>query len=115
MRKYIGETMKALLVMMTIVGSFSLFAYEIKVSKMIKEPLMDRRWNLKSSLETRLVLDCQSFLQGLTLGEKESEEFYMMDSQDCENLAGRMKNSLSKRENHCLDLEDDLRADYSCH
>ena len=90
------------------------FAAEIKVKKMTKDGELERSFILKTNLEEKVVLDCQSFIQGLRIGEFEEATTFMLDQEDCDSLQARVKGSLRKLQNHCIDVEDDIRADYSC-
>jgi hypothetical protein len=90
------------------------FAAEIKVKKMTKDGELERSFILKTNLKEKVVLDCQSFIQGLRVGEYEEATTFMLDPEECDNLQARLKGSLRKLQNHCIDVEDDIRADYSC-
>ncbi len=93
---------------------FDVHAVEVKVKKMTAERGFHYKFNLKTSLSDKVVLDCQSFIQGLTIGEKGSEVLYLLGPYECEALQNRIKGSLSKFQKHCLDLDDEIRSDYSC-
>ena len=85
-------------------------ALDIKVSSLKNSPNMDRSFILKTNLTEKVVLDCQSFIQGLTIGD----DLIMMDPQGCEDLYFRIKGSLKKWQKHCLDVEYEVRADFTC-
>ena len=90
-------------------------AFEIKIHKMTSLSGMDRSFRLHTvSVPEQVVLDCQSFVQGVTIGKGESSTFYFLDPQDCEDLYDRTFQSLKKRQKHCLDVDDVLRSDYTC-
>jgi hypothetical protein len=94
---------------------FDAGASEIKVSKMTTVSGMNYKFQLKTSLQEKVILDCQSFVQGLTIGEGSSPSFFLIEPEDCEAITERMQSSLKKHEMHCLDVEDTIRSDYTCH
>lgn len=100
--------------LLLILISFSLYAEEIRVKKMSRDGELERSYVLRTNLPQKVVLDCQSFIQGLRVGEFEEAYTFLLDPQECEALQGRMKSSLRKFQNHCIDVEDDIRADYTC-
>lgn len=101
--------MKTLLLSLSIL-SFSIHAEELKVSNMKNTPGMDRSFVLKTKLPQKVVLDCQSFIQGLSIGE----QLYMMDASHCESVAKNMMDSFKSSRSHCIDVEDEVRSDYTC-
>lgn len=106
--------MKALIVALFAFCMTQAFAVEIKVSRMTSFNGMERSFILKSNMKERVVLDCQSFLQGLTMGENESSSFIMMSAEDCQVLYTRIRGSLRSFQKHCIDAEDSIRSDYTC-
>lgn len=104
--------MKVLFLMLTL--SLCVNAEEIKVKKIRKDGEMQRSFVLKTNLKEKVVLDCQSFVQGLRIGERESALTFLLDPWECEELYKRVRGSLKKFQNHCIDVEDDIRADYTC-
>lgn len=97
-----------------LVLSFSSFAAEIKVKKMLKDGDLDRSFVLRTNLPEKVVLDCQSFIQGLRIGEYESAQTYMLNPEDCEGLQDRVRASLRKFKNHCIQVEEDILSDDTC-
>lgn len=100
-----------------LVLAFTLFqaiAGEIRVKKMIQDGELDRSYVLKTNLAEKVVIDCQSFIQGLRIGEFENALTYMLDPDECEGLQNRVRGSLRKLQNHCIDVDQDIRADYTC-
>ncbi|WP_408096935.1 hypothetical protein ACJVC5_18015 [Peredibacter sp. HCB2-198] len=89
-------------------------AGEIRVKKMVKDGELERSFILQTNLQEKVVIDCQSFIQGLRIGEYENAFFYMMDPNECESLQGRIRGSLRKLQQHCIDVDQDIRADYAC-
>jgi hypothetical protein len=89
-------------------------AHEIKISKMINDGVMERSFILKTNLTEKVVIDCQSFIMGLRIGENENASFHLLDPDECENLQRRMRLSLKKKMFHCIDITDGIRFDRSC-
>lgn len=89
-------------------------AEEVKVSSMKVVEGMDRSFSLKTNLNEKVILDCQSFIQGLTFGENGSSSLYMMDAHECENLYSNMRESFKKRQKHCIEIDSEFRSDYVC-
>lgn len=90
------------------------FAEEIRVKRMTRDLNLERSFNLTTNLPDVVVIDCQSFIQGLRIGEKENAVMFMLDPYECESLQDRMRKSLRRLQNHCIDIDEDIRADYSC-
>jgi hypothetical protein len=95
--------------------SLSISAFELRVKKMLKDGDLDRSFVLATQIEEKVVLDCQSFVQGLRIGEYESAVFFLMDPFACEDLQSRIKSSNRRFQKHCIDIVEDIRADYTCH
>lgn len=89
-------------------------AVEIRVKKMVKDGELERSYILKTNQPEKIVLDCQSFIQGLRVGEFENAYTFMMDPEECDGLQARVRSSLRKFQNHCIDVEGEIRADYTC-
>lgn len=106
--------MKIMTGLMLLVSLLSVQAGEIRVQKMLKDGDLERSFVLKTNLKEKVVIDCQSFIQGLRLGEYERAFTYMMDSEECDSLQNRIRLSLRKFSNHCIDVDQDIRADYTC-
>ena len=107
--------MKAIIGLILVLGILELHAAEIRVTKMMKDGDLDRSFVLKTNLKEKVVIDCQSFIQGLRIGENAEAHTFMLDEQDCDGLQARVKASVQKKREHCIDVEDDIRADYVCH
>lgn len=101
----------ALLVLML---SFPLMADVLKVSSMKGEPQMDRSFFLRTQLSDKVLLDCQSFLQGIYIGPRNGGHFFMMEPDECEGLYHRINGSLKKWKKHCIQIEDAVTSDESC-
>lgn len=94
--------------------SFPSFADVVKVSSMKGEPYMERSFFLKTQLQDKVLLDCQSFLQGITIGPRDGGAFFMMEPDECEGLYLRIRGSLRKFKKHCIDIEDYVQSDETC-
>jgi hypothetical protein len=91
------------------------YGYEVQISKMNPTANMDNHFSLESNLDQQIILDCQSFIQGLTLGLTPEEKFYFLEPYECEDLSMRISGSLRQLKKHCLDVDDIIRSDYTCH
>ncbi len=94
--------------------SFPLMADVLTVSSMKSEPQMDRSFFLKTQLEDKVLLDCQSFLQGIYIGPRNGGAFFMMEPDECADLYTRIRASHRKFKKHCIDIEDAVKSDESC-
>lgn len=90
------------------------FGFELRVSDMVTEVGMNQSFELSTNHAKPVTLDCQSFLQGLYLGPRESTEIILLDAWECEEIHHRIDRSLKDRQNHCLDVDDFIRSDYRC-
>jgi hypothetical protein len=106
--------MKYIIGLVLLVTFVELHAAEIRVKKMTKDGDLDRSFVLKTNLTEKVVIDCQSFIQGLRVGEFEQAHTFMLDEADCDGLQSRIRSSVQKKREHCIDVEEDIRADYSC-
>lgn len=107
--------MKQILILVLSCASFSLLGSEIRVQKMQREEGMERSFLLHTNISEFVVLDCQSFIQGLRIGEQENAHTFLLDPFECENLHKRIKSSLRRLQHHCIDVEDDIRSDRTCY
>lgn len=92
----------------------SAFGFELRVSGMSLEPEMQQSFELQTNHSKPVTLDCQSFLQGLYLGPRNSTVLIMLEAWECEELFHRIDDSLQGEHAHCLDVEGVIRSDYSC-
>jgi hypothetical protein len=106
--------MKLFFGMIVLLSYLDIQAGEIRVKKMIKDGELDRSFVLKTNLTEKVVIDCQSFIQGLRVGEYEAALTYMLDPEECDGLQTRVRSSLRKFRHHCIDVDQDIRADYTC-
>ena len=106
--------MKTIVTFFIISFSLSSWAEEIRVSKMSKDGELERSFVLKTNLKEKVVIDCQSFIQGLRIGEFEAAFTYLLEPEECEGLQNRIRTSLKRFQKHCIDVQDDIRSDRSC-
>jgi len=107
--------MKLFFVTGILMMSLSLFGLEVRVLDMKKEQGMDRSFLLKTNVPQVVRLDCQSFIQGLRLGEGSLAQVFLLDPYECESLYLRMRDTLRGGEEHCLEVEDTIRWDRICY
>ena len=88
------------------------FSFEIKVTSMTQDGDLERSMVLVSTFPGRVVLDCQSFVQGLNLGR---DQLILLEPEECEDLQNRIYSSLVQSVSHCLEVDDELRNDSPCH
>jgi len=106
--------MKYLLATFVLAFLFDGNAAEIKVRRMQRDRDLERSHVLVTNIKEKVALDCQSFIQGLRIGEFEQAYTFLLESQDCEDLTLRIKSSLKKFRSHCIDVQDDIRSDRVC-
>lgn len=94
--------------------SFPLMADVLTVSGMKNEPGMHQSFLLKTQLEEKVLLDCQSFMNGIYIGPRDSGLFFMLDSSECQSLYNNIRGSLKKFKKHCIDIEDAVNSDEAC-
>lgn len=91
-------------------------AFEVKVSRMKKVSGYTQRYDLKNSLNEKVFLDCQSFVQGLEFGAP-GENVVMLAEWECDELIVDMKASHSQFKKHCLEIDPEnsvLESHGSC-
>jgi len=98
--------MKTLVAMILILALYDASALEIKVKRMNRTPGYSQRYDLKTSLDEKVVLDCQSFVQGLLFGPI-GEGLIMLQEWECQELMGDMKKSVHGLKQHCLEIDFD--------
>lgn len=86
----------------------------LKVSGMKNEASMDRSFILRTQLSDKVLLDCQSFLQGIYIGPRDGGAFFMMEPDECEALHNNIRGSLRKLKKHCIEIEDSVNSDEAC-
>jgi hypothetical protein len=98
--------MKTIFAMILVLALYDASAMEIKVNRMNRTPGYSQRYDLKTSLEEKVVLDCQSFIQGLLFGPL-GENVVMLQEWECQELMVDMKKSLTRFKKHCLEVDPD--------
>jgi len=106
--------MKKIFTLLILSINLNAFSFELKISQMYSETDMDRSFILRTNYPEKVALDCQSFIQGLRFGEKEEAHFFLLDPEECESLLLRIHTSLKSSLLHCIDVEREIRSDYSC-
>ena len=108
--------MKTIVAMILLLSLFDASALEFKVNRMQRASGYYARFDLKTSLEEKVVLDCQSFIQGLFFGSV-GEGVIMLQEWECAELMNDMKQSIHKFKKHCIDVDYDrgvLDSQHSC-
>lgn len=90
------------------------WAFEFKVSGVQLHDGMDAKFELVTSLESRVILDCQSFVQGMSVGQNSLWLLYLLEPNECEDFYGRINKSLRSRKQHCVIVDDIIQDDYTC-
>lgn len=106
--------MKLTLGFILLLISFAASTFEIKVNRMSRDGDLERSFVLSTQLKEKVVLDCQSFIQGLRVGEYQEAVTFLLDPEQCESLQGRVRGSLRKSKKHCIVVESDVEDDYTC-
>ncbi len=96
-----------------VVSTFAV-AIEIQIKSVSPDGELDRSMVLHTQLPEKVVLDCQSFIQGLRVGEQQNATIFIMDPFECEGMQDRVKASLERSLFHCIDVDSDIRSDYTC-
>lgn len=90
----------------------SVFAVDLKVTSWAMDGDLERSFVLETAFPERVVLDCQSFVQGLYLGR---DHQVILHPEECQGLQERIHTSLVNSEPHCIEVDDELRSDGICH
>ena len=96
--------MKMVIAMILMFGLYDASALEIRVKRMSRTPGFSERYVLKTGLDEKVVLDCQSFVQGLLFGPV-GEGVIMLQEWECQELVGDMKKSIRRFRPHCLEVD----------
>jgi hypothetical protein len=101
--------MKMVFAMILMMALYDASATEIKVSRMNRTQGYTERYDLKTTFDQKISLDCQSFIQGLLFGA-DGENGIMLQEWECDELIQDMKSSHVHFKKHCLevDLEQSL-------
>jgi hypothetical protein len=89
-------------------------AQDIRVRKMLKDGALERSFVLRTNLAEKVVIDCQSFIQGLRIGEYEEAFTFLLDPEECEGLQTRIRGSLRKGVFHCIQVDQEIQSDEPC-
>lgn len=98
--------MKMIFSIILLLALFDATALEIKVNRMQKASGYYAKFDLKTSLDEKVVLDCQSFIQGLFFGPL-GEGVIMLQEWECTELMNDMKQSVYAFKKHCLEVDFD--------
>ena len=98
--------MKNVIAIILVLALYDATAEEIKVHRMERTAGYTLRYDLKTSLDEKVVLDCQSFVQGLLFGPL-GEGVVMLQEWECQELMVDMKKSVHQFKKHCLDIDQD--------
>lgn len=101
--------MKTVFAMILMMALYDASAMEIKVSRLSRSQGYERRYDLKTDYNQKIVVDCQSFIQGVLFGPL-GENAIMLQEWECDELVQDMKSSHNHLKKHCLevDLEQSL-------
>ena len=106
--------MKTIFAMILVFALYDASALEIKVNRMNRSSGYSERYDLKTSFDDKVVLDCQSFIQGLLFGQV-GERVIMLQEWECQELIGDMKKSFSTFKKHCLEVDQERNVMDSHH
>ena len=98
--------MKMVIAMILVLALYDASAMEIKVHHLQRTSGYYARFDLKTSLDEKVVLDCQSFVQGLFFGPV-GEGVIMLQEWECAELMNDMKQSIHRFKKHCLEVDFD--------
>lgn len=96
--------MKTVFAMILMMALYDAQALEIRVKSMKKSAGFDRKYDLKTSIDEKVTLDCQSFVQGLFFGQV-GESVIMLQEWECADLVSDMKRSHLHLKKHCLNVD----------
>lgn len=96
--------MKTVIAMILMLALYDAKATELVVKKMKRSEGYSERYDLKTSMDEKVVLDCQSFIQGLLFGEN-GENAILLQEWECDELIVDMKKSFSQFKKHCLEVD----------
>ena len=99
--------MKSVIALILVLNLIDAFALEVQVSGMNNIEDFESRFDLVSPHPHKVVLDCQSFVQGLFFGPIGEEEIIMLEEWECLELMGDMKKTIDQKEKHCLEVDFD--------
>lgn len=98
--------MKTVFAFILFLALYDAQALEIQVEKMTLSEGFNERWELTTQVDDKIVLDCQSFIQGLLFGPV-GDNGIMLQEWECDELKTDMAKSLKKSKKHCLEVDLD--------
>jgi hypothetical protein len=101
----IGETMIKYLSISLLILSLPVWGERVQVHSMEVEDTYSARFRLTTFPYPSAVLDCQSFIQGLFLGEDATGDAILLNEWECEELGIGIEESLSHSKPHCLEVD----------
>lgn len=72
---------------------------------------MDYMFEIKTNKYEKVILDCQSFIQGLSFyNNKKVAHFFYLEPQDCQDLHLSLKDSKENKVPVCFEISEDTKA-----
>ncbi len=108
--------MKMVFALVLVFALFDATALEIKVSKMKRVSGYTERYDLKTDLDEKVTLDCQSFIQGLLFGPM-GESAIMLEEWQCDELTQELRKTTNQFKKHCLEVDREravLDSQHAC-
>jgi hypothetical protein len=99
--------MKSVIALILVLNLIDALAVEVQVSGMNTSQDFEARFDLVTPHPQKVVLDCQSFVQGLFFGPIGEEEIIMLEEWECAELMGDMKKTIDGSGKHCLEVDFD--------
>jgi hypothetical protein len=99
--------MKNISVLIFLLGFINAMAVEVEVSDMEVSAELEGRFDLETNHPQKVVLDCQSFIQGLFFGERGGEQVIMLEESECQQLVEDMHEGIGQYQRHCLEVDFD--------
>jgi hypothetical protein len=96
--------MKKAIAMIFMLAHFEVWGTELVVKKMTRSQGYSDRYDLKTTSSEKVILDCQSFIQGLLFGENGQNAIFLQEW-ECEELVQDMKKTFSRYKKHCLEID----------
>ena len=99
--------MKNLLLLLALISYLDAIGVEVEVSEMRGPSELEAQFDLITNYPDKVVLDCQSFIQGLFFGAQGSEQIVMLEEYECHQLILDMKQGLKDEGQHCFEVDFD--------
>ncbi len=72
---------------------------------------MDYMFEVKTNKYEKVILDCQSFIQGISFyNNKKVAHFFYLDPQDCQDLHFSLKDSKENKVPVCFEISEDTKV-----